>query len=352
MPARRPRLEVLTPRGPGGIAVVAAHGPDRHATLAAWLRTRAGRTIRPEEIAGAGPRVLVLQSENRPVDEVVVVDRPSAGSTELHLHGSEAVLHALARVADLAPASAPGAAEHLLRHALGPEQLALALEQRDVRFEPWLASIRGLPSADRGAALAAARERTRLAAALASPCPVALIGTRNAGKSTLFNRLVFEERALTGDLPGLTRDPVGERTVLEGYPYALLDTAGEGETVDELERRAIELGRRRGGVGLRVLVVDGSRGFGALDRTRLPEASLVVRAKADLPVAAGWCDPGVPWIALSCRDPADSGTVRQVFGAALRGVRGLPPAPPCGVGGPAALDARQRALLDDATEVS
>lgn len=55
---------------------------------------------------------------------------------------------------------------------------------------------------------------------------LALIGRPNAGKSTLLNRLVGDERAVTADLPGTTRDPVAAGFERDGRRYRLVDTAG------------------------------------------------------------------------------------------------------------------------------
>jgi GTP-binding protein len=58
------------------------------------------------------------------------------------------------------------------------------------------------------------------------PPRVALIGKPNAGKSSLFNRLAGEERALVDDRPGTTRDPVDSRVMAAGRPFIVVDTAG------------------------------------------------------------------------------------------------------------------------------
>jgi GTP-binding protein len=55
---------------------------------------------------------------------------------------------------------------------------------------------------------------------------VALIGKPNAGKSSLFNRLAGEERALVDSRPGTTRDPVDTQVVVGGRPFIVVDTAG------------------------------------------------------------------------------------------------------------------------------
>jgi len=58
------------------------------------------------------------------------------------------------------------------------------------------------------------------------PPRIALIGRPNAGKSSLFNRLVGEERSLVDHRPGTTRDPIDERVVFQGRPFVVVDTAG------------------------------------------------------------------------------------------------------------------------------
>jgi len=65
---------------------------------------------------------------------------------------------------------------------------------------------------------------------------VALCGRPNAGKSTLFNALLGEERAIVTDVPGTTRDVLEGSLALNGLNVQLLDTAGLRESVDTVER--------------------------------------------------------------------------------------------------------------------
>jgi tRNA modification GTPase len=72
---------------------------------------------------------------------------------------------------------------------------------------------------------------------------LAIVGRPNAGKSSLFNRLVERERAIVTATPGTTRDTVTERISLEGIPLDLVDTAGLREGHEEAEQLGIERSR-------------------------------------------------------------------------------------------------------------
>jgi tRNA modification GTPase len=68
---------------------------------------------------------------------------------------------------------------------------------------------------------------------------LAIVGRPNAGKSSLFNRLVERDRAIVTATPGTTRDLVTERVSIEGIPVELIDTAGLRVGADEAERMGI-----------------------------------------------------------------------------------------------------------------
>jgi tRNA modification GTPase len=68
---------------------------------------------------------------------------------------------------------------------------------------------------------------------------VAIIGPPNVGKSTLANQLFGQERSITADLPGTTRDWVGEVANINGLAVTLLDTPGRQSSSDPIEQAAI-----------------------------------------------------------------------------------------------------------------
>lgn len=79
----------------------------------------------------------------------------------------------------------------------------------------------------------------RLGNALKRGVPVAIVGETNAGKSTLLNALIGEERALVSDVHGTTRDTVEETVVIDGSLVRFIDTAGIRQTKDTVERMGI-----------------------------------------------------------------------------------------------------------------
>jgi len=75
----------------------------------------------------------------------------------------------------------------------------------------------------------------RLGNALKQGIPVAIIGETNAGKSTLLNRLLGEERAIVSHVHGTTRDIIEDVVNIDGIPFRFIDTAGIRDTADEVE---------------------------------------------------------------------------------------------------------------------
>jgi tRNA modification GTPase len=114
-----------------------------------------------------------------------------------------------------------------------------------------------------------------------------LAGLANTGKSSLFNVLLGEERAIVTEVPGTTRDAIEAVVALDGYPFRLIDTAGIRSTDELVERIGVEVARRyvqRADVVL--LCVDTRVGVGTQERAFVSGLSgvpvVVVRTKTDL----------------------------------------------------------------------
>ena len=113
-------------------------------------------------------------------------------------------------------------------------ELELDFSEEDVEF------------ADRTRLIAIAEEIdtavTRLADSFAvgNAFPVAIVGEPNAGKSTLLNRLLHDDKALVSDIRGTTRDVIEDTITLGGLTFRFIDTAGIRQTTDAIETMGIE----------------------------------------------------------------------------------------------------------------
>ncbi len=117
---------------------------------------------------------------------------------------------------------------------------------------------------------------------------LAIVGRPNVGKSSLFNALLKEERAIVTELPGTTRDLVAETAQLGGIPVRLMDTAGIREVTDRIEQLGVDRSREALADAEQVLLVlDGSEELQTEDGNLLEELEgrsyhLVIN-KIDLP---------------------------------------------------------------------
>ena len=76
--------------------------------------------------------------------------------------------------------------------------------------------------------------------AIKNGVPVAIVGETNAGKSTLLNALVGEDRAIVSDIHGTTRDVIEDTVNIDGTTFRFIDTAGIRDTSDTIERLGID----------------------------------------------------------------------------------------------------------------
>ncbi len=121
---------------------------------------------------------------------------------------------------------------------------------------------------------------------------LAIVGRPNVGKSSLFNRLLEQDRAIVTEIPGTTRDLVSEVTALDGLPVKFVDTAGIRPGRDVVETLGIERSfQAMADADLTLVVLDLSQPLETQDLELIEHAStsgrhLLVANKCDLPPRA------------------------------------------------------------------
>lgn len=109
---------------------------------------------------------------------------------------------------------------------------------------------------------------------LSEGASILLVGQPNAGKSSLMNALLGEERAIVTDVPGTTRDYLEEGITISGVPVSLVDTAGLRKSEDAVEIEGIRRTEQKLALAdLVLLVVDSSRTPDELDYSALESCS-------------------------------------------------------------------------------
>ena len=282
---------VATPGGTGGIAVIRVSGPEAIAIVnGIWKGKSLGEAASHTAHLGE----LIDPSTNDILDQAVATlfrnPRSFTGEdvVELSVHGSVWIQSELVRLLvcqgcriaspgeftrrafsngriDLAEAEAVAdviAASSKAAHALAISQLRGEFSQQIARLRDSLIDLASLLEleldfseeevefASREKLTALANETlhlvTRLAASFATGnairkgIPVAIVGPTNAGKSSLLNQLIGDNRAIVSDIHGTTRDTIEEVIDISGYSFRIIDTAGLRDTADPIETIGID----------------------------------------------------------------------------------------------------------------
>jgi small GTP-binding protein len=235
---------LLTPPGAAANAVIRLQGPKVREFLAKYFSAGAPQSMRCSHGT-------LRDEESQVIDDPVVVVSDDGNTADLNLHGGPWVVNATLELArrfgfDLvqkcrADVSATIEQEVLESLPLATTELALKvlLNQVDAwkRLE---GETEPRPPNEIRKTLV-----DRALHWLLHPPRVAIVGAPNVGKSTLANQLFARERSITADLPGTTRDWVGEIANLEGLAVMLVDTPGLRETDDAIEQEAIARSRKQ-----------------------------------------------------------------------------------------------------------
>ncbi|MCM1531706.1 MAG: tRNA uridine-5-carboxymethylaminomethyl(34) synthesis GTPase MnmE [Bacteroides sp.] len=277
-----------TPNGTGGVSMVRVSGPKALQTAVAI----GGKRL--EDIASHSLRLATLRDKDGIIDQGVVSFYAAPNSytgqevVEYALHGSPYIVGRLlqaltaqgVRMAepgeftrraflngkmDLSQAEAVAdliAGENKAMHDLAMRQLRggfsneievlrsklldfvalveleLDFGEEDVEFADHTKLQALLDEIERK--VTALRASFKAGNAIKAGIPVAIVGKPNAGKSTLMNALLHEERALVSDIPGTTRDTIEEVWHIDGLKFRFIDTAGLRQSGDVVEKMGIE----------------------------------------------------------------------------------------------------------------
>ena len=253
----------LTPAGLGGIHVVAISGPKTASFLAEYFRP-AKRQVEDKKLTYGR-----LVDGDDLVDEALVWRREDGA--ELSIHGGPAIERRLSALltdygfaevarqsvlvaADVHAPALYAEAEEALLSAAGPHAVLffLAVLEGSLAREiaSWVDTLvaSGVEQDARRVAIEAGMDsllsRAAFGLAMKDPPIIVLAGPANAGKSSLFNALLGQERAIVDDRAGTTRDLVDEICEIDGYAFRLMDTAGRRQAQSEVEEEGMERARK------------------------------------------------------------------------------------------------------------
>jgi tRNA modification GTPase len=334
-------VAVSTPPGRGGLGVVRISGPQARAIASAILQRPGGGRI--EWQPWRASLAHLVDAEGHRIDEVVATffEKPHSYSAEdlveISCHGAPVILrHAVERALD-SGARLAGPGEFTLRAYLHgridlPQaeavrdlidattlyQARIAAQQTGGSVSRLIAPLKaqlvelialleaGIDFAEDDVSVASTPEiLRRLRPVVEGICrladsfryghmvrdgiTLAIVGRPNVGKSSLFNRLLEQDRAIVTDIPGTTRDLISETAAIGGIPVKLYDTAGIRESTELVESLGMERSyQAMADADLTLVVNDLSEPESAADRELIDRAArqgrwLLAGNKCDLP---------------------------------------------------------------------
>ena len=273
---------ISTPHGIGGIAVVRLSGPDAFAIASRHLKSpgaahpqlfRIGEKVLDQVIATAyhaphsytgddtveischGSLYVQQTLLQALLDSGARLAEPGEFTRRAFLNGklNLSQAEAVADLIDSTNAAAHSLAVSQLRGGYAKEletlrqqlidltallELELDFSDEDVEFAD-RSQLLSLVS-QTSTRVNALRESFHMGNALKRGIPVAIIGRPNAGKSSLLNALLRDNRAIVSDIPGTTRDTIEETFVIEGMSFRIIDTAGLRHSDDPIETLGIQ----------------------------------------------------------------------------------------------------------------
>ncbi len=371
MPSSQTICAIATPAGAGAIAIVRVSGPETRSLAARMFRS--SHALAPK-VATHGT---VVDENGATVDRGIAIlsvaphSYTGEDTLELQIHGSPIVarevvrallacgaryagagefsrrallngkmdLHEASAVADLLAAESRSAARAAAANlGGGVAREVQALRERLSKILEELAAAIDFPDEVRDP------DRTELETSLESIATelrrlqregeagrliregvgVAIVGPPNAGKSSLLNALLGEDRAIVSEIAGTTRDTIEETIDVDGVPVRIIDTAGIRAHASRLESAGVERTRRAlSEASAAIVVIDGSRPLGdeareVLDLTQA-RPRVIFCNKSDLGDAGARELDGHPVV---CGSVFDGATLAALRGALARAAWG------------------------------